>query len=334
MIELDGAMGEGGGQVLRTALALSALTGTPFTIRRIRAKRHRPGLLRQHLTGVRAVAEVCGAEVSGDQLGSTELTFRPGPVKAGTYSFAVGTAGSAGLVLQAVLPPLMAAGGPSRIEVSGGTHNPASPPGQFLHHALYPLIARMGPRVRIELEAWGFYPAGGGRYVVDVEPAPWRPLDLEERGGIVEIDLVAAVANLDPSIARRELVTARGVLGLDREAGRVLEVPSPGPGNAVLAVVRAEHVTEVFTGFGQKRVAAEAVAASMAKECAAWRDAGVPVGMHLADQLLLPLALAGGAFRTVEPTPHTVTAADVIARFLGRRPEISDLGHGVFRIEA
>ncbi len=334
MIELDGAQGEGGGQVLRTALALSAWTGQAFRIRRIRANRARPGLLRQHLTGVRAVAELCGAEVDGAALGATELTFRPGPVRPGEYTFAVGTAGSAGLVLQAVLPPLLGASGPSRVTVSGGTHNPASPPAQFLEHALFPLISRMGPPVTLRHEAWGFYPAGGGRYVVDVAPAPWRPLALEARGALQELELVAVIAHLDPRIAQRELVAARSILGLDREAGRIHEVESPGPGNAVLALARAEHVTEVFTSFGQKGVGAEDVAAAMARECVAWRDADVPVGEHLADQLLVPLAFAGGTFRTVAPTLHTQTAIEVIARFLGRAPRLEAEGERAWRVSA
>ena len=317
-IEIDGSMGEGGGQVLRTSLALSAITGQPFRIAKIRAGRDRPGLLRQHLTGVRAVAEVCGATVEGDALGSTSLGFRPGTVRPGDYRFAVGTAGSAGLVLQTVLPALWSASAPSTIELSGGTHNPASPPGQFLERAFLPLVCRMGPTVTLTLERWGFYPAGGGRYRVTVAPAPLRPLVLEQRGDIERVELVAAVANLSRKIGHRELATLRERLELeDPRAGRVDEVESDGPGNAVYAEVRCAHVTEVFTAFGRKGVAAEAVAGEAADELLGWRALDVPVGEHLADQLLLPMALAGGgSFRTVPPSLHTRTNAEVIGRFL------------------
>lgn len=321
MIEIDGSMGEGGGQVLRTSLALSAITGQPFRIRRIRAGRERSGLLRQHLTGVRAAAEVCGAEVEGDALGSAELVFRPGPIRPGDYTFAIGTAGSAGLVLQTVLPILLSGSGPSSVEVSGGTHNESSPPAQFLERAFLPLVARMGPAIGFALERWGFYPAGGGRYRVTLAPAPLRPLVLEERGPIEALDLVAAVANLPARIAHRELATLREELGVeDPRAGRALEVPSDGPGNVVWVEARSEHVTEVFTGFGRRGVPAERVAAEAAAELRSWLELDVPVGEHLADQLLLPIALArGGSFRTVPPSLHTRTNVEVIARFVDAR---------------
>ncbi|MEZ4239344.1 MAG: RNA 3'-terminal phosphate cyclase [Myxococcota bacterium] len=332
VLTIDGSEGEGGGQVLRTALALSAVTGTPFRIEGIRARRSRPGLLRQHLTGVRAVAEVCGAEVEGDRLGSAALTFAPGPVRAGRYHWAVGTAGSAGLVLQAALPPLLAADGPSELVVEGGTHNPASPPGPFLEAALVPLLCRMGPRVALRTDRAGFYPAGGGQYTVSVAPAPLSPLALERRGE-VELVPVAAVSNLSRKIAARELDVVRQGLGLEARAGELRELASPGPGNAVWIAAEAEAVTEVFTAFGRKGVSAEAVAAEALAELAAWRRCDVPVGEHLADQLLVPLALAGGGtFRTVAPSLHTRTNAALIARFLPVRFEVTEEGGGAYRI--
>src|SRR5689334_333662 len=170
MLKLDGSVGEGGGQILRTALALSALTGQPFEIEKIRAKRRKPGLLRQHLTAVRAATALCQAQVEGDSLGSMTLRFVPGDVKPGEYAFAIGTAGSATLVLQTVLPPLLLASRPSKITIEGGTHNPLAPPVDFLDRSFLPLVRRMGPRVRVQLERWGFYPAGGGRISVEIEP--------------------------------------------------------------------------------------------------------------------------------------------------------------------
>lgn len=314
---IDGSQGEGGGQVLRTSLALSAVTGAPFRIERIRAGRAKPGLLRQHLTAARAVAEVCGARVEGDALGSTALTFAPGPVRPGRYRFAVGTAGSAGLVLQAVLPPLLVADGPSELWIEGGTHNPHAPPAGFLQRALLPLIGRMGPEVRLELVRPGFYPAGGGSYRVTVTPAPLRPLSLLERGPIASIEPTALVAHLPARVGHRELERIRSRLALERRAGRVADVAGPGPGNAVEIAVTAGELTEVFSGFGERGRPAEAVADEAVDALLRWRDAGVPVGEHLADQLLVPLALGGGGtFRTLPPSLHTTTNAAVIAAFL------------------
>src|SRR5262245_60443308 len=169
---IDGSQGEGGGQILRTALALSLVTGAPFRVEKIRAGRQKPGLLRQHLTAVTAAVEIGGAAVEGATLGSRELSFRPGSVRPGAYRFAVGTAGSAALVLQTVLPALLTATGPSTVVVEGGTHNPHAPPFDFLALAFLPLLARMGARAQATLDRPGFYPAGGGQLTVEITPAP------------------------------------------------------------------------------------------------------------------------------------------------------------------
>src|SRR5262245_1101885 len=211
---IDGSQGEGGGQILRTALALSLVTGTPFRLEKIRAGRDRPGLLRQHLTAVTAAVEIGSATADGVALGSPELVFRPGPVRPGTYRFAVGTAGSAGLVLQTVLPPLLGAAGSSTIVVEGGTHNRHAPPFDFLDRAFLPLLARMGARVRATLDRPGFYPAGGGQLTVEVTPTPaLAPLTLLERGAARRRRARAVVANLPAAIAHRELRVVRDQLG-------------------------------------------------------------------------------------------------------------------------
>src|SRR6185369_9596371 len=185
LVAINGAEGEGGGQVLRTALALSLITGTPFRIDNIRAKRKSPGLLRQHLTAVNAAAEVGGASVDGASLGSASLTFVPRAIRAGEYSFAIGTAGSTMLVLQTILLPLALADGNSTIELEGGTHNPAAPPFDFVQQAFLPLLRRMGAEVEIELVRPGFYPAGGGRIIVKIAPAKrLGRLEIESRGEI------------------------------------------------------------------------------------------------------------------------------------------------------
>ncbi|WP_434389173.1 RNA 3'-terminal phosphate cyclase [Melittangium boletus] len=318
MIRIDGSKGEGGGQVLRTSLALSLVTGAPFQMENIRAGRAKPGLLRQHLTSVKAAAEVGGAEVEGAELGSRALTFRPGRVTPGDYHFAVGTAGSATLVLQTVLPALLSAGAPSSLVLEGGTHNPAAPPFDFLAQAYLPLVRRMGPAVEATLERPGFFPAGGGKFRVDVRPAPLQPLHLLERGKVVRRLATALIAQVPFEVAQRELTTVGRVLGWAAEERRVEEVKRPiGPGNALALAVESEHVTEVFTAFGERGVRAEAVAEAVVEEARAYLEAEVPVGQHLADQLLLLLALAGGgAFRTLPLEGHALTQIETFRHFI------------------
>lgn len=319
MITIDGSQGEGGGQILRSALALSLVTGKPFRIENIRARRKKPGLMRQHLTAVNAAVEVGAAQVSGNTIGSLELTFEPAALRSGEYHFAVGTAGSCTLVLQTVLPALILADAPSEILLEGGTHNPAAPPFDFLAGAFLPLLNRMGPSVKAALEHPGFYPAGGGRMRIKVTPVKKLvPLHLLERGGVLNQTATATVARLPRSIAERELAVVREKLAWGEECLQVREVrDSSGPGNVLVLVVASEQVTEVFTGFGELRVSAETVAGRTVKEAREYLASGVPVGRHLADQLLLPLALAGGgAFRTLSPTAHTTTNIDVLRQFL------------------
>jgi RNA 3'-terminal phosphate cyclase (ATP) len=334
-IEIDGGRGEGGGQVLRSALALSLVTGTPFHMVNVRAGRKRPGLMRQHLTAVLAAAEIGGVEVTGAEVGSRELRFSPGRPRAGDYRFSVGTAGSATLVFQTVFPALALAPGRSTVVVEGGTHNPLAPPYDFLARAFLPLVARMGPRATVVLERPGFYPAGGGRLRVDIEPAQaFGRLDLPERGQIQERRVTAVVALLSRSIAERELRVVCDKLNWPPECARIEQVrDAVGPGNAVTVDVASEHVTEVFTGFGERGVPAERVGAELADEVGRYLASGVPVGRHLADQLLLPMALgAGGSFRTVAPSRHTHTQADLLRSFLGMDVQIREAGERAWEI--
>ncbi|SMC29666.1 RNA 3'-terminal phosphate cyclase (ATP) [Andreprevotia lacus DSM 23236] len=320
-IELDGATGEGGGQILRSALTLAMITGTPFRIERIRAGRQKPGLLRQHLTAVQAAAAICGAEVSGAEAGSQTLTFRPGAIRGGDYHFAIGTAGSCMLVLQTVLPALWFADAPSTVLVSGGTHNKAAPPADFLIRSWAPLMARMGVQQTIALERHGFYPAGGGSVRATVQPvAALQPLVLTERGALQALDATAIVADVSYSVAKRELDQL--ALRLDDPAWplqtKVQELPAThGPGNALLVELVHEHVTEVFTGFGERGISAESVANRTADELRRYLKGNAAVGEHLADQLLLPLALAGGGeFTATVASSHLLTNIGVIEKFL------------------
>lgn len=322
MITIDGSMGEGGGQVLRTSLALSLVTGQPFRIENIRAGREKPGLLRQHLTGVHAAAQVGNAAIRGDELGSRELTFEPRAIRPGQYEFAVGTAGSATLVFQTILPALMVADGPSELTLKGGTHNPGAPPFDFLKKTFLPLLGHMGPKVSCKLMRPGFYPAGGGEFRVSIEPAAkLEPLQLTD-GRMVDCRVRVIISKLGDNIAQRELkVIARKLdlwpksLSLDRMDN------SAGPGNVVMIEVKSPNVTEVITTFGEVGVRAELIANQAFRDARHYLAAGVPVGEHLADQLLVPLAMsavAGGhsRFRTLAPTQHTTTNIDVIQKFL------------------
>ena len=319
MITIDGSQGEGGGQVLRSSLALSLVTGKPFTITNIRAGREKPGLMRQHLTAVNAATEVGQAKVAGASLRSTELTFEPGDLRPGEYHFAVGTAGSATLVLQTVLPALLCGSGPSTLRLEGGTHNPWAPPFDFLVRSFLPLVNRMGPTVDATLVRPGFYPAGGGEFHVTVTPTTEMvPIELLNRGETRRVTATAKVAHLHHNIADRELRVIARKLGLTDDSLIVEEVTgSRGPGNVVTIEVECEHLTEVFTGFGERQVPAETVADKAVQEARRYLSKGAAVGEYLTDQLLIPLALAGGgAFRTLGLSRHAQTNIEVVKAFL------------------
>jgi RNA 3'-terminal phosphate cyclase (ATP) len=322
MILIDGSIGEGGGQILRTALGLSMATDQGFRIEKIRAGRAKPGLLRQHLTAVNAAVAICEGTVNGAAIGSTSLEFTPGKVKAGDYTFSVGSAGSTTLVLQAVLPALLTASGPSSLTLEGGTHNPHAPPFNFLERAFLPLVNRMGPTVHVALERAGFYPAGGGRFFVNIVPAQrLSPLHLLERGEIKRKLAKAMVAALPGAIAKRELEKVEQRLGWAGDQLQIRQLPEAwGPGNILTLEVESDHVTELFTGFGSKGVTAEAVADEAVQQVRRYLADGAPIGPCLADQLLLPISLAGtGSFRTQAPTRHTLTNIEIIRRFLAVR---------------
>jgi RNA 3'-terminal phosphate cyclase (ATP) len=335
MITIDGSQGEGGGQILRTSLALSLVTGQPFQLEQIRAGREKPGLLRQHLTAVEAAKTVGTAEVIGAALGSQTLEFRPGAVTPGNYRFAVGTAGSATLVFQTILPPLLTANGTSTLTLEGGTYNPFAPPFDFLAHCFVPLIRRMGPTIELELRRPGFFPAGGGKFHARIEPVKrLERLDLLERGNIRVRQARAIISKLPAQVADRELAIVREQLAWREDECSVHAVEKPvGPGNALLLEMEAEHVTEVFTSFGERGRSAEEVAREATEAASSWLRAEVPVDEHLADQLLLPMALAGdGSFRTVKPSLHSTNNAAIIQRFLSAEIRFEQETASVWRV--
>lgn len=324
MIVIDGSAGEGGGQILRSALTLAILTRTPFRMERIRAGRQKPGLLAQHLTAIRAAREVSNAEVTGAEPGSREITFKPRTVHGGDRTFSVGTAGSATLVLQTVLPALLRASEPSTLVLEGGTHNPSAPPFEFLAWSFLPVLARMGAKVEATLERPGFFPRGGGRIVVRIEPSSLDVLELEERGASLGRRFLAVSAGLPPAIADRELRVARDRLGLGKdEIERVDHPEELGPGNVVFVVHRFANLTAVFSGFGDRGARAEEVAEQAIGPSLRYLESKGAVDEHLADQLLVPMAMGrGGVFTTSEPSSHFETQIETLRTFLDGEVEV------------
>jgi RNA 3'-terminal phosphate cyclase (ATP) len=353
MICIDGSRGEGGGQIVRSALALALVTGRPVTIDSIRAGRQKPGLLLQHLAAVNAAVDISGGTARGAALGSRCVSFEPVATRPGECHFRVGSAGSATLVVQTVLPALMLANGPSTLIVEGGTHNPWAPPFDFLARAFVPLVNRMGPRITIQLDRHGFFPAGGGRLRVQIEPAEaLAGFDLCERGEIVDCRARVLLSNLPAHIARREIDTIVEKTGWKRGLCSIEEVPAAGPGNVVILEIVSANVTDVFTAFGRRGVKAERVATDAAHQALEYIKSGAPVGPYLADQLLLPLGISawqgsvadaasvgaqtvsepvlpsaigrgekrgqrGGSFRTLPLSGHSATHIDLLREFLG-----------------
>ncbi len=335
LIVIDGSQGEGGGQVLRTALSLSLVTGQPFRIEKIRAKRAKPGLMRQHLTAVRAAQAISRANLKGAEVGSTALTFEPGAVRGGDYEFAVGTAGSATLVAQTVLPALLLNGPPSKIVLEGGTHNPHAPPFEFLDRAYLPILRQMGAKVSASLKRRGFFPAGGGQFELTVTPGEQlSPLELLGRGARRFARAEAVVANLPAGIAERELKVVARRLNWPEDALVVQrETDNLGPGNVLLMTVGFDHVCEVFSGFGEVGKTAEAVAERTIGAVRKHLKSEAAVGEYLADQLLLPMALAPSShFTTSHLTSHATTNISVIRKFLPVDIDIEAVGNKLWRI--
>lgn len=319
MISLDGSFGEGGGQILRSALTLSMVTGTPFTIRHIRANRPKPGLMRQHLVAVQAAAMISDASVTGAHLGSQELSFHPRTLRGGEHRFTIDGAGSSTLVLQTILPALWCADAPSVVRVSGGTHNPMAPPAHFLERAYARILRSMGVSVELEVLRHGFFPAGGGQVELKVQPcSALKQIDLSERGALVRTYAESVVAAVPTHVAARELQVVTEKLGWPPEHCQIRQLPSEeGPGNIVMLTIEHAAVTEVFCSLGEKRLPAEAVAQRACRELRKYLASGAALGEHLADQVMLPMALAGGGcFTTATVSEHARTNAKVIERFL------------------
>jgi RNA 3'-terminal phosphate cyclase (ATP) len=330
MIDIDGSMGEGGGQIVRTCLALAVCTGTAIALHNIRARRRNPGLRPQHLAAVRAAAAICSAQVTGDSTASQALTFRPGPIRPGHYEVDVGTAGSTMLVLQTILPPLSLCDRPSELLLRGGTHNPRAPTFEFVRDAYLGLLRHLGFQAQVTLERHGFFPKGGGIARASIEPHRQAgALELMERGPIVRCQARVLIAQLPDHIAQREIGVLRQQLRLPPDSCLVERVDARGAGNAVYVRIDCAHLTTVFDGFGTRGVTAESVASAVGHEVQRYLDANVAVDRYLADQILLPLALAsGGRFSTMPLSSHAQTNIAVIQRLLPLDSETCELAPG------
>jgi RNA 3'-terminal phosphate cyclase (ATP) len=339
LVELDGSFGEGGGQILRSSLALSLFTGKPFHLRNVRAKRPKPGLQPQHLMSVRATAAIAAGRVRGASVGSTDLVFEPGAVSAGTYRFDIGTAGATGLVLQTLYLPLALRGAaPSEVTLVGGTHVTTSPCYHFLDLTWRTYLERMGLRLSLRMVRPGFYPRGGGVVVAHIQPASrLRGVRLRERGDVA-VRGFSALAGLPDHIARRQ---ARRAAFRMEQFGVTADIRQEewegGPGSVLGLVVDTEPAPALFFGLGARGKPAEAVADEAADQALAYlRAAPAAVDAHSADQIVLPLALAEGPseYAAATMTQHLLTNVAVIRQFVER--EIVCEGHlglpGVVRI--
>ncbi|HEY2783696.1 MAG TPA: RNA 3'-terminal phosphate cyclase [Fimbriiglobus sp.] len=331
-VEIDGSEGEGGGQMLRSSLALSVLTGRPFKVINIRANRKKPGLAAQHLASVRAAAAISQGQYKGGSIGSTVLVFEPGEVKAGNYHFAVGTAGATALVLHTVYLPLaLKAQGPSQVTITGGTHALAAPCFHSLTGDWAGYLNKVGIDINVTMTRPGFYPRGGGEIVATIQPAAEvRGLTLTSRGEITTAGGFAAVADLPESIGKR---LSRRLTERLKRAGVESHIPvetwENGPGCVAAITFRQAPGQPVFYSVGERGRPAEAVADDAADEALAFRDSGCPVDPHMADQLVLPLAFAKwpSEFKISKITQHLITNMDIIRRFVEREIAIEgDLG--------
>jgi RNA 3'-terminal phosphate cyclase (ATP) len=341
MIELDGATGEGGGQILRSALALAMCTGQAFTVRNIRAHRPKPGLMRQHLACVRAAQAVSGARVRGDELDSPTLVFEPGPVRPGEHHFDVGSAGSSTLVLQTVWPALLQAQAPSRLRLSGGTHNPMAPPHPFIERCFAPLVRRLGAGAELRLLRHGFAPQGGGEIEARLTPAAALvPIDLLARGALQEARVECVAPGWGQEAALQALAPVRAMLQelLGEAVGIACDTPrvpaGEGPGQILMVTLAYAHVTEVVCVLGGKRGVSPAALAALRQALHAHHGSEGALGEYLTDQWALPLALAvhhtrqAAAYSATVLSLHTRTNFEVIERFLPVRFETAQAGRG------
>jgi RNA 3'-phosphate cyclase len=323
IVKIDGSMGEGGGQILRSSLALSLLTGRPVSINRIRAGRQKPGLQPQHRMSVRAAAEICQAQTRGVDLGSTRLDFEPGPIAPGKYHFAVGTAGACSLVLHTIYLPLaLRASAPSEVVITGGTHVSHSPAFEFIGGTWSKYLALAGVRVQPRLQRAGFYPRGGGVLEASIEPcAGIKGIEIEAVACQPKVSVRSMVSGLPANIVDRQADRARELLQeMDLQVEVVKEIRRDGLGTLLAIEIETRPVGTTFTALGARGKPAETVAEEAVEQVRTYLAQPPAVDRFSADQLILPLALAEGpsSFPVEEVTLHLLTNVEVVRRFLER----------------
>jgi RNA 3'-terminal phosphate cyclase (ATP) len=331
MIEIDGSYGEGGGQILRTALALSAIFKIPIIVHQIRSGRKKPGLQPQHLRGVEALARMTEAQTVGVKMGSESITFVPKRVLPGEYRIEVGTAGSVSLLLQTLLPPLCLAQESSRLTLVGGTHVPWSPPFHYLSEIFLPTLRSMGVWVEARIEKWGWYPKGGGVIQVDIKPNPEvKPISLLTRGSLKRIRGLSATSKLPKHVAERQrdeaLKRIEKEMKQEAEISVLHDVPAIGAGSFFFLAAESEGVVAGFSSLGKKGKRAEEVAGEVVDFLRDYLASDGCIDPYLADQLIPFMALIKGqsSFTTTQVTKHLFTNLWVIRHFIDRK--ISILG--------
>ena len=331
-IEIDGGIGEGGGQILRTSIVLSAITKTPLRIFNIRIKRRNPGLGIQHVKAVEAISKICSGKIGGVFKGSKEIWFEPGPIKGGNYVFDTGTAASATLIFQVLFLPLSLCKEKSTVRIIGGTHNPMAPPFEFLSKAYISLLNKIGFKGNLTISRMGFYPKGGGIIQGEIEPVDsLQRLELTEKGRLKKLKAISIISSLPKHIAEREINVSKKILGNITETEIIEEKKPIGPGNAFILIAECENITEVFTCIGKIGLRAEKVASTACREFKEWIKSKAAVCKYLTDQIILPMALLkGGTFTCLPPTSHTKTNIEIIKKFLDVNINIKNINGNTF----
>lgn len=334
LIEINGSYGEGGGQILRTSLALSAIFKRPITIHHIRAKRKNPGLRPQHLKGVEALAQITGAKIQGASSGSEVVAFFPQDIRPGDYQFQVGngkrSAGSVTLLLQTLLPVFCPAQRSSRLSLMGGTHVAWSPPFHYVSEVLFPALRFMGILAEAHIERWGWYPKGGGVVQVEINPFPeLKPMKWLDRGALKRIHGLSAISNLPKHVADRQRDYAarrmKEEMRIDPEISVLHQVPGEGTGSFFFLVAESENMVAGFSSLGERGKRAEEVAKEAVDALKDYLQSGACIDSHLADQLLVFMALTKGesSFTTHRITHHLLTNLWVIQQFVNIRISLS-----------
>jgi len=320
IISVDGSYGEGGGQIIRTSLSLSAITGKPVTIKNVRARRSKPGLQPQHLIAVQAAAAICDAALDGAAIGSTQFTFTPFvKVKPGDYRFDIGTAGATPLVLQTVLIPLALCGGESTVTVTGGTHVPHAPTAQYLEHVYAATLAEHGLDAIFDCPEAGFFPRGGGKITAQIAPSTFTNVDITTRGRLQSLDAYIVTSQLPTHVGERgAAAAAKELRGYRKTTVHTLDVPSRGQGASVIVVAECDNARAGFSAIGERGKPMERVAEEACQAFAKWYRSEAPCDEHLADQLVLPMALTPGESRWAvsEVTEHLRTVIWLTKHFL------------------